>query len=226
MGQDLKHLAFVVDGTLAGVDRAALGDWIKRLAGHCTSLARHSLDEVPGLEGLSFYYPELQEVAHRTDAPPALPALFADAMDVAGAATAARGFELAFLGYPDLLPASWAAVLTPAASLKDHPHRVNFFMGYSGREEIVRAAEAAIGPSPGSHATENDLGRGLLSAGQADPDFIVYATTGFTPRDFMIWQASYAEIWHAPAAGFAFTAPDLDDALKLYGLRVRRFGKV
>ena len=63
MGQDLKHLAFVFDNTLAG--DTGTGEWLHRLAGHCSSLALHSLDEIPGLEGLSFYYPELQETACR-----------------------------------------------------------------------------------------------------------------------------------------------------------------
>jgi undecaprenyl diphosphate synthase len=136
------------------------------------------------------------------------------------------GSGLAVLGFPDFLPSLWSSLLERHPFPGTSPRNVNLLLGYSGREEIVRAAEEVIKSGRGRGLGESDIDRHLLTRGQADPDLIIFSSRDLTPGDFMIWQASYAEIWHSPLLVEDFTPGEIDRAMKGYERRERRFGKV
>jgi len=226
MDDRLRHLAFVFDGFLPGSGKAGLLTEAAGLVDHFTALADHSFSRLTGLESLSFFYPEFQEAILSGTLPPADFEPLRAKFDTARSVISRRGAALHLLGFPDLLPGPWAKLVSPSPPAPSRSRKVNFFLGYGGREEIARAAEDCIVSRSHHPLDEEDLGNRLLTAGQADPDFIVFAGADFRPRDFLVWQASYAEIWHSPRAGRDFSPAHLEVALENFGGRERRFGKV
>ena len=57
-----------------------------------------------------------------------------------------------------------------------------------------------------------------------DPDLIVLAGGPLEAPDALVWQGSYAELWHTATPWAAFTVEDLRGAVADYHTRQRRFG--
>jgi len=97
-----------------------------------------------------------------------------------------------------------------------------FALNYGGRDEILRAVNTLRNEK---NITEKMLEEHLDTAGIPDPEFVV--RTGGEQRlsGFLLWQLEYAELafpaWYMPD----FTPEKLDELIKEYQTRQRRFGK-
>ncbi len=97
-----------------------------------------------------------------------------------------------------------------------------FALNYGGRDEILRAVNKAIRQKK---KEADDFSQFLDTKGIPDPDIIV--RTGGEQRlsGFLPWQGVYSELyfplWYMPE----FTSEKLDDVIKEYANRQRRFGK-
>lgn len=96
-------------------------------------------------------------------------------------------------------------------------------LSYGGRAEIAAAAQAAH-LSGEAVITEAVLAHHLWTAGMPDPDIVV--RTGGEQRlsGFLPWQAVYSELFFIPQKWPDFTETILDDILREYDERERRFG--
>ncbi len=68
----------------------------------------------------------------------------------------------------------------------------------------------------------------LLAGAEAVPDVDLLVRTGGEQRlsDFMLWESAYAELYFTSVLWPDFTGADLDQALKEFHSRDRRFGAV
>jgi undecaprenyl diphosphate synthase len=105
---------------------------------------------------------------------------------------------------------------------------VIFALNYGGRDEIIRAVNRMAAENrlhEFQSITAERFERCLDSAGTPDPELII--RTGGEQRlsGFLLWQSQYSELyfptWYMPD----FTPEKLDEAMREYGLRQRRFGK-
>jgi undecaprenyl diphosphate synthase len=180
---------------------------------------------VPGLVSLSLFSPELPRLIASPPAASDRAAWREDFAALAGAA-ADRGALFLCLGDTEALPGPGQFTSAASPPGGDATRFVNFFFAYSGREEIARAATRCLEDHPDGEVDEEVFSGHLLTAGQPDPDLILYAGGSLEPKDFLIWQASYAEIWHSPGNGLDFSRKDLVGALEDFRARQRRFGAV
>lgn len=90
-------------------------------------------------------------------------------------------------------------------------------LNYGGRDEIRRAVRRA--------PDKNDFEKYLDTAGIPDPDFII--RTGGEQRlsGFLLWQSQYSELYFPTFLMPDFTPERLDEAIKEFESRKRRFGK-
>ena len=95
-------------------------------------------------------------------------------------------------------------------------------VAYGSRYEIVSAINEAI--ERGERVSEESF-LSMLSL-PLEPDLII--RTGGEKRlsNFLLYQASYSELYFSPTLFPEFTDEDFDKALKWYGRRKRRFGQV
>lgn len=104
-------------------------------------------------------------------------------------------------------------------------------LSYSGREELARAARSiarlvAEGSLSPEDVTEQTVEENLYTAGMPDPDLLIRTSGESRISNFLLWQLAYTEIHITPALWPDFTRAHLDEAIKDYQGRDRRFGLV
>ena len=102
-------------------------------------------------------------------------------------------------------------------------------LSYGSRNEITQAAQtiarlAKAGAINPETLDEAAFARYLQTADLPDPDLII--RTGGEQRlsNFLLWQASYAEIWFTDTFWPDFAEPQFRQALDDFAQRHRRFG--
>ena len=104
-------------------------------------------------------------------------------------------------------------------------------LSYSGRAELADAARAlaedvAAGRLAPAEIDEAALARHLYCPTLPDPDLLIRTAGELRISNFLLWQVSYAEIHVSDVCWPEFGEEQLWDALRDYGRRVRKFGKV
>ena len=109
--------------------------------------------------------------------------------------------------------------------------QVNFCLNYGGRDELVRAArsfaqDVAAGKRKAEELTEEILSSYLYSAGVPDPELIIRPSGELRTSNFLLWQSAYSEYVFMDVLWPDFGPSDLDEAIRQYHQRNRRFGGV
>lgn len=104
-------------------------------------------------------------------------------------------------------------------------------LNYSSRSEITRAvrslaARAAAGEIDPATIDERTVSQSLDTADYPDPDLIVRTSGECRLSNFLLWQASYAELYFPEVLWPDFTEEEFDRAMAEYAHRDRRFGLV
>ncbi len=104
-------------------------------------------------------------------------------------------------------------------------------LNYSSRDEIRRATVSLVeraqrGEIEAEQITEQMIGASLDTAGMPDPDLVIRTSGEQRLSNFMMWQASYAELYFPEVLWPEFSEADFDKALEIYSSRDRRFGLV
>ena len=108
---------------------------------------------------------------------------------------------------------------------------MNIALNYGGREEIVRAAKNMCKMVLNGECKVEDISAEMISdnlytAGQPDPDFIIRTSNEQRLSNFMMWQASYSELYFTERLWPDFSVKDLHESIIAYQSRNRRFGGV
>lgn len=100
---------------------------------------------------------------------------------------------------------------------------LNVCINYGGRWDIAQAAHHVAAEGLELTAENIDRYMGMPWAGPVD----LMIRTGGEQRisNFILWQAAYAELWFTEKLWPEFSEDDLDEALKWFAGRERRFGK-
>jgi undecaprenyl diphosphate synthase len=102
-------------------------------------------------------------------------------------------------------------------------------INYSGRAEMVDAVQALAaqvqaGKLAPADIDETTVSDALDTAGMPDPDLLIRTAGEMRVSNFLLWQISYAELWVTPKCWPDFDAATLQEALRDYAKRERRFG--
>lgn len=109
--------------------------------------------------------------------------------------------------------------------------RLNLFISYGARAEIVRAArtlaqDAIAGRIDPATIDEQALSERLFTAGCPDPDLLIRTSGEQRVSNFLLWQIAYAELHISPVLWPDFSRQDLFKAILDFQSRDRRFGRV
>lgn len=97
-----------------------------------------------------------------------------------------------------------------------------FALNYGGRDEVLRAIHKL---SDAKVATADELASFLDTAGIPDPDLIIRTSGEQRLSGFLPWQSVYSELYFPTWFMPEFTAEKLDEAIREFESRKRRFGK-
>lgn len=104
-------------------------------------------------------------------------------------------------------------------------------LSYGGRQEIVDAArrlaeQVQQGTLTAHQITEALFAQQLYAPDLPDPDLLIRTSGEQRLSNFLLWQASYTELYITPKLWPDFTKDDLVEAIAEYERRERRYGKV
>ncbi len=102
-------------------------------------------------------------------------------------------------------------------------------LSYGGRSEIARAARhlaerAKAGQIDPAAIDESLFEAHLLTAGMPDPDLVIRTSGEKRISNFLLWQTAYSELVFVDRLWPDFTKQDLEDAIREFRSRDRRYG--
>jgi undecaprenyl diphosphate synthase len=106
---------------------------------------------------------------------------------------------------------------------------VVFAINYSGRDEIVRAAQLFAEDVDTGRRYASDFDEGIFSdyldtISIPDPDLVIRTSGEKRLSNFLLWQMAYSELYFTQTSWPDFSSDDLNQALESYSERNRRFG--
>jgi undecaprenyl diphosphate synthase len=107
---------------------------------------------------------------------------------------------------------------------------LNLALSYSGRSEIVRAAQKLATACVAKELKPAEIDEAIFStnlytADMPDPDLLIRTSGEQRISNFLLWQMAYTELYVSPVYWPDFREPQLREALADYQRRERRFGK-
>jgi len=140
--------------------------------------------------------------------------------------------RLCCLGQQDRLPADVQSVLqqTIADTKSCHGMTLNLALSYGGRHELVQAMrnlaqKCQEGALQWQDISEADINAHLFTAGQPDPDLLIRTGGENRLSNFLLWQASYAELYFTEIKWPDFKKDQFMEAINIFSRRQRRFGQ-
>ncbi|MBX6322952.1 MAG: isoprenyl transferase [Rhodospirillaceae bacterium] len=102
-------------------------------------------------------------------------------------------------------------------------------LSYGARSEIVQAARALAREVRDGRLAPDDIdeaafSRHLLTHGMPDPDLLIRTSGEKRLSNFLLWQSAYAELVFIDCLWPDFTKRDLEDAIREFHRRERRYG--
>lgn len=145
----------------------------------------------------------------------------------------ANGVRVRVIGRIDELPELQRSEIRRAMELTQHNNRLilNLAVNYGGHAELVDAMrsiarEVQAGLIKPEEIDEDVVERHLYTAGLPAPDLVIRTGGEMRLSNFLLWQASYSEIWVSDVAWPDFSREDLETAIRDFRRRERRFGAV
>jgi undecaprenyl diphosphate synthase len=143
-----------------------------------------------------------------------------------------NGVRIRFIGDRSAFPADLREQITRAEAKTIHNRGLNLVVAanYGGHWDVTQACRAlarrvAIGEIAPGDITEEMISDQISLADLPEPDLFI--RTGGEQRisNFLLWQLAYTELYFTEILWPAFDEKALDDALRSYASRQRRFGR-
>ena len=226
----MEHIAFIMDGNgrwakARGLPRTeghrAGAETVRRVLGYCRDA---------GIRYLTLYAFSVENWKRPKEEVETLMHLL-----VAYLASEEKTFHenqvrIRYMGRKSDLPAEVREALDRVeAATAAYERQLILCLSYGGRTELAHAAQAiarqvARGELDPEAITEETIARNLYLPDVPDPDLIVRTSGEMRLSNFLLWQASYAELYVTPVLWPDFGEADFQAALNSFASRERRYG--
>ena len=144
-----------------------------------------------------------------------------------------QGVQVRMLGELERLtpPAAVAVDRVMKQTAHNTTLRLNLFISYGSRAELVRAArllaeDVVAGKISSAQIDESAFASRLFTADCPDPDLLIRTSGEQRISNFLLWQLAYTELYISPVLWPDFGRRDLYEAILDFQNRDRRFGRV
>ena len=145
----------------------------------------------------------------------------------------AKNVKLTVIGNMNRIPEKPRASLPSAIDItaNNTGMQLNLAISYGGRQEIVEAtksiaSQVAAGTLKVDEIDETLFAKNLYLKGAPDPDLVIRTGGEFRLSNYLLWQAAYTEFVIMNKLWPDFKKSDLDEAIRIYSQRNRRYGGV
>lgn len=220
----LCHIAFIMDGN---------GRWAKKRGfpreyGHkigakvFKNVIRHCGDI--GIKYVTVYAFSTENWKRSEKEVSAIMNLLSEYIDEARNDTEGNCVRVRFVGDMSKLPEELAKkAQTLEEVTAEYEKQVNIALNYGGRDEIVKAVNRLIAAGK-REITEDDISANLYTADCPPPDLIVRTGGEYRLSNFLMWQSAYSELYFTDVLWPDFNDDNVDDAVREFYKRNRRFG--
>lgn len=222
----LRHIGFIMDGNGRWASRQGLsremghragGKVARRVIEHCIDL---------DIEVVTVYIFSTENWKRPQHEVNAIMDLFLEYLHDGLEKDHDHNSHVHFLGDKSKLPEQTQKLMDDLHEKSSgYRHKLNIAVNYGGRSEIVHAVNTLIKDGKVT-ITEEDISSALYTSGQPDPDLIVRTGGETRISNFLLWQSAYSEFYFTDKLWPDITDEDVDDAVKYYYTKERRFGKV
>jgi undecaprenyl diphosphate synthase len=223
-----NHIAIIMDGNGRWAERSGL----PRFQGHIAGVesARRTIRHLNNryhLKYLTLYGFSSENWNRPQDEVSGIFNLFAQVIDKEAQELHQEGAKLRHLGRLHELPSGLQQAIARALKLTQNNTgmTLGFAFNYGGRIEILDAVRQITTEGiPPESINEELFNRYLYSAGMPDVDLLIRTGGELRISNFLIWQSAYSEYYFTDVLWPDFDEKEIDQALKSYRQRQRRFG--
>ena len=221
----LKHIAFIMDGN----GRWASSRGLERQEGHkegvktFEKIASACFDM--GMETITFYAFSTENWKRPPKEIKTIMQLLSTYLDKCRKTLVEKNARLKVIGDINAFDEPLRKkIIRIERETANNPLTLNIALNYGGRDELVHAFKALS--KIGGEINEESISSALYTAGSPDPDMII--RTGGEKRlsNFLLWQASYSELYFTDVLWPDFSEKELKEAIDDYYSRRRRYGGV
>lgn len=221
------HVAFIMDGNGRWAQKRGLA----RLKGHAAGIetVRTTCEELTklGVQYATFYTFSTENWKRPWEEVSGLFTLMRSYFTSELNTIIEKGLRIRFIGdrgEGTKLPADILKLMDEVEAKTAHNSKLHatFAINYSGRDELLRAAQKLA--DVGTPITAESFDTALDTHGLPDPDFVIRTSGEQRISNFLLWQIAYSELYFCDAAWPDFTATHLQAAMSSYITRQRRFG--
>lgn len=228
-----RHIAIIMDGN----GRWAQQRGLERSEGHKAGARQlfkvAEAAQRAGVEVLSLYAFSTENWKRPQKEVDLLMSLFAHYARGCIRSLNARGVRLRTMGRLDDMPLLVRQAVRYAlkATAENHAFTVNIGLNYGGRAELADAVStilrrrAADGDTR-SPVAEAEISAALYNPDLPPPDLVIRPGGEMRLSNFMLWEASYSELYFTPVLWPDFDEAELQCALAEFSRRHRRYGEI
>lgn len=229
MGNKARHVAVIMDGN----GRWAEARGYDRLVGHAQgvealSAVVRAATDAPDVEFLTVYAFSTENWGRPEPEVDGLMELLAATILKKVGPLAQAGVRLSFIGHPEELPVELQRTMQEAQEVElcgEQRLQLVVALNYGAREDIVRAVRQLVldGVEP---IDQQAISSRLSTAGLPEVDLLIRTSGEYRLSNFLLWEASYAELYFSEVLWPDFGAAAFGEALRWFAQRSRRFGLV
>ena len=228
---DLKHIAIIMDGNrrwakernmLPELGHKAGAETLKKIAKYANEI---------GLQYLSVYAFSTENWKRSKEEVEALMTIFQNYLDDFINRIDTKNIRVKILGDMSALSERLQTSMNKAMEKTKNNTGLTLCLciNYGGRHEIVTATKkiaekVKAGELKVEDIDESVFSDNLYSAGIPDPDLLIRTSKEYRTSNFLPWQIVYSEFLFIPKYWPDFCENDLDEAIKEYNGRNRKFG--
>jgi undecaprenyl diphosphate synthase len=221
-----KHIAIIMDGN----GRWAKKRFLPRVAGHVRGVQRvkeivkHSTDL--GIKYLTLFAFGRENWQRPKEEVSFLMGLLLEQLDKEFIKLHEQGIKIRFIGDKSRLQENIIAKMSDVEILTKTNRKLNLniALDYSGTYDIVQAVNHILNEGKHKNITEALFAKYLLSNPDPEPDLFIRTSGEMRISNFMLWQLAYTEFYFTSKLWPDFNAKALDEAIKWFKTRERRFG--
>ncbi len=226
-----KHIAIIMDGN----GRWAQQQGLPRIEGHLRGVesVRRIMEACRdlGVEVLTLYCLSSENWKRPAQELEFLMALLREYLIAERETLVKNNLRLKIIGRRERLPAEVQSEMdrTIEACSSNTGMTLCLAINYGARSELVDSFRALAervlaGTLNPNDITEGSIDETLYTTGLPDPDLLIRTSGEMRISNFLLWQISYSEIWVTDIAWPEFDRQHLEEAMREFSNRKRRFG--
>ncbi len=226
-----KHIAIIMDGN----GRWAQQKGLPRIEGHLRGVesVRRIMEACRdlGVEVLTLYCLSSENWKRPAQELEFLMALLREYLIAERDTLVKNNLRLKIIGRRERLPAEVQSEMdrTIDACSSNTGMTLCLAINYGARSELVDsfralAQQVVEGSLQPNEITEELIDGALYTAGLPDPDLLIRTSGEMRISNFLLWQISYSELWVTDVAWPEFDRNHLEEAIREFSNRKRRFG--